>query len=38
VVGILMWNGGVTWFGHLAGDTRIERESVQIDSAGSAPV
>lgn len=29
-VGILMWAGGLSWFGHLPGDIRIERENVRI--------
>ena len=29
-VGILMWAGGLSWFGHLPGDVRIEREHVRI--------
>ena len=30
VVGLLIWSGGLQWFGHLPGDIRIERESVRI--------
>jgi ribose/xylose/arabinose/galactoside ABC-type transport system permease subunit len=30
LVGLLMWAGGLKWFGHLPGDIRIERESVRI--------
>jgi len=30
LVGLLMWAGGLRWFGHLPGDIRIERESVRI--------
>jgi len=30
VVGLLIWSGGLQWFGHLPGDNRIERESVRI--------
>ncbi len=26
VVGALAWAGGLSWFGHLPGDIRIERE------------
>ena len=29
-VGILMWASGLSWFGHLSGDIRIEREHVRI--------
>ena len=28
-VGILMWAGGLSWFGHLPGDIRIERAHVR---------
>lgn len=30
LVGLLVWAGGLSWFGHLPGDIRIERESVRI--------
>ena len=30
LVGLLIWSGGLQWFGHLPGDIRIERESVYI--------
>lgn len=30
VVGILVWAGGLSWFGHLPGDIRIERGSLRI--------
>jgi hypothetical protein len=30
LVGLLVWSGGVSWFGRLPGDIRIERESVHI--------
>jgi hypothetical protein len=30
LVGLLVWAGGLKWFGHLPGDIRIERESVRI--------
>ena len=30
VVGLLVWAGGLAWFGRLPGDIRIERESVRI--------
>jgi uncharacterized membrane protein YidH (DUF202 family) len=30
LVGLLVWAGGLRWFGHLPGDIRIERESVRI--------
>lgn len=30
VVGALFWAGGLSWFGRLPGDIRIERESVRV--------
>ena len=30
VVGLLVWSGGLSWFGRLPGDIRIERESVRV--------
>ena len=30
LIGLLMWSGGLAWFGRLPGDIRIERESVHI--------
>jgi len=30
VVGILLWAGGLSWFGRLPGDIRIERGNVRI--------
>ena len=30
VIGLLVWWGGLSWFGHLPGDIRIERETVRI--------
>jgi DUF2905 family protein len=30
VIGLLMWAGGLAWFGRLPGDIRIERETVHI--------
>jgi hypothetical protein len=30
VVGILAWNGWLSWFGHLPGDVRIERENMRV--------
>jgi hypothetical protein len=30
VVGLLVWSGGLRWFGHLPGDIRVERESVRV--------
>ena len=30
LVGLLLWSGGLSWFGRLPGDIRIERESVRI--------
>ena len=30
VIGLLVWWGGFSWFGHLPGDIRIERETVRV--------
>lgn len=30
LIGLLIWSGGLQWFGHLPGDIRIERDSVRI--------
>jgi uncharacterized membrane protein YidH (DUF202 family) len=30
VVGILVWAGGLSWFGRLPGDIRIERGNVRV--------
>lgn len=30
MVGILVWAGGLSWFGRLPGDIRIERGNVRI--------
>lgn len=30
LVGLLVWSGGLGWFGRLPGDIRIERDSVRI--------
>jgi hypothetical protein len=30
LVGLLVWAGGLSWFGRLPGDIRIERESVHL--------
>lgn len=30
VLGILVWTGGLSWFGRLPGDIRIERENVRV--------
>ena len=30
LVGLLVWAGGLKWFGHLPGDIRIERDSVRV--------
>jgi hypothetical protein len=30
LVGVLAWNGTLSWFGHLPGDIRIEGESVHV--------
>lgn len=29
-IGLLVWTGGLSWFGRLPGDIRIERETVRI--------
>jgi di/tricarboxylate transporter len=28
--GLLVWSGGLSWFGRLPGDIRIERDTVRI--------
>ena len=30
LVGILAWSGGLSWFGRLPGDIRVERENVRL--------
>jgi Protein of unknown function (DUF2905) len=30
LVGLLVWSGGLGWFGRLPGDIRIERETVRV--------
>jgi hypothetical protein len=30
VVGVLVWAGAFSWFGHLPGDIRIERDNVRV--------
>jgi Protein of unknown function (DUF2905) len=30
VVGLLLWSGGLGWFGRLPGDIRVERETVRV--------
>ena len=30
IVGLLVWSGGLTWFGRLPGDIRIERDTVRV--------
>lgn len=30
VVGLVAWSGGLSWFGRLPGDVRIERESTRV--------
>ena len=30
VVGILVWAGGLSWFGRLPGDIRIDRGNVRV--------
>jgi hypothetical protein len=29
-VGLLVWSGGLSWFGRLPGDIRIEKDSVHV--------
>jgi len=30
LLGVLIWAGGLSWFGHLPGDIRIERGNVRV--------
>jgi hypothetical protein len=30
LIGLLFWSGGMSWFGRLPGDIRIERETMRI--------
>lgn len=30
VVGVLVWSGGMSWFGRLPGDIRVERGNVRV--------
>jgi hypothetical protein len=30
LIGLLVWSGGLSWFGRLPGDIRIEKESIHI--------
>ena len=30
LVGLVVWSGGLSWFGRLPGDIRIERHSVHV--------
>lgn len=30
LVGVLAWSGGLSWFGRLPGDIRIERENLRV--------
>ena len=30
LVGLLVWSGGLGWFGRLPGDIRIERDTVRV--------
>jgi DUF2905 family protein len=30
LIGLVVWAGGLSWFGRLPGDMRIERETVRI--------
>ncbi|HEX4629049.1 MAG TPA: DUF2905 domain-containing protein [Gemmatimonadales bacterium] len=30
LVGLLVWSGGLNWFGGLPGDIRVERDTVRV--------
>ena len=30
LAGLVVWSGGLSWFGRLPGDVRVERETVRI--------
>lgn len=30
VIGLLAWSGGLSWFGRLPGDIRVERDNVRV--------
>lgn len=30
LIGLMVWSGGLSWFGRLPGDIRIEREAMRI--------
>jgi hypothetical protein len=30
LIGLLVWSGGLSWFGRLPGDIRIEKQSVHV--------
>jgi hypothetical protein len=30
LIGLLVWSGGLSWFGRLPGDIRIQRDTVRI--------
>lgn len=30
ILGVLAWNGWLSWFGHLPGDVRFERDNVRF--------
>jgi membrane protein DedA with SNARE-associated domain len=30
VIGLVAWAGGLSWFGRLPGDVRVERDSVRV--------
>ncbi len=30
VAGVLIWTGGLSWFGRLPGDIRVERDNVRV--------
>lgn len=30
LIGLVVWSGGLSWFGRLPGDIRIERETMRV--------
>jgi hypothetical protein len=30
LIGLVVWSGGLSWFGRLPGDIRIERDTVRV--------
>ena len=30
LIGVLVWSGGLGWFGRLPGDIRVERDTVRV--------